>query len=110
MSYSVSKTADKFTPYADHIRASIVVNPEDVQQHAINLLIRTHVEALIHGNVRKDVCGPLCGTWLLTHTPYWPRVQDALAIMKKTENMIGSHSLTAAEKSSLRTMIFPAGM
>jgi hypothetical protein len=36
----------------------IGINVGDLQAHITNLLSRTHVEALIHGNVTKDVSVP----------------------------------------------------
>ena len=33
----------------------IGINVEDLQAHITSLLSRTHIEALIHGNVTKDV-------------------------------------------------------
>lgn len=36
----------------------IGINVEDLQAHITSLLSRTHIEALIHGNVTKDVSVP----------------------------------------------------
>jgi len=64
------------------------VTAEDIQKHIFNLISRTHLEALIHGNVSKD---------------------SAISVMREVEEILNPRNLTPSERISMRSHILPSG-
>ncbi|KAF8743460.1 Peptidase M16, partial [Rhizoctonia solani] len=64
------------------------VTPNDIQHHARELLARTHITTLIHGNINSE---------------------ESLRIGGRIESILGSRPITAAEKSLPRSLTLPSG-
>ncbi|KAG8980709.1 Insulinase (Peptidase M16), partial [Tulasnella sp. 427] len=62
------------------------LRPEDVKLHMRELLARTHIQALVHGNLIKD---------------------EAIEIVKLAEDTLGSRALTASELILDRSLLLP---
>ncbi|CEL63782.1 insulysin [Rhizoctonia solani AG-1 IB] len=64
------------------------VTLNDIQHHAQELLARTHITMLIHGNIGSE---------------------ESLRIGSRIESILGSRPITAAEKSLPRSLTLPKG-